>query len=110
MARTCVFCGGTPCTNEHVLPQWLRIAFPEPDQVDALHVRESATARSARRGVLLDATAKVVCASCNNGWMNGLEEGVRWFLPKMIKGRAVSLTKAKQAALATWSVKTTMPP
>ncbi|MEV6831874.1 hypothetical protein [Amycolatopsis sp. NPDC051102] len=57
---------------------------------------------------MFDAKVKVVCASCNNGWMNDLEAGVRSLLPKMIKGRSAQLTKTKQRALATWSLKTIM--
>lgn len=106
MARTCVFCGGTPCTNEHVLPRWLQTSFPDLKQAAALHVRETQTTRSARTGTLLDVKAKVVCASCNYGWMNDLESGVRPFLPQMITGRDLTLPKAKQSVLATWSVKT----
>jgi hypothetical protein len=108
MARTCVFCGGGPCTNEHVLPRWLRVAFPEEAQRDTLHVRTTEEAETSRRGNLLDAQAKIVCGPCNSGWMNGLEEGVRTYLPRMIKGKPVQLTRKKQTQLATWSLKTVM--
>jgi len=108
MARPCVFCGCGPCTNEHVLPQWLRIAFPSEAQRGTLHVRTTEAAQTSRQGRLLDAKAKVVCATCNNGWMNDLERGVRSFLPRMIKGKPVQLVKTKQAQLAAWSLKTVM--
>lgn len=107
MARTCVFCGATPLTNEHVLPQWLRAAFPDVDN-RALHIRESLTNQHAREGSLLDATAKIVCGSCNSGWMNELEAGVRDFIPRMIRGKRTMLGARRQAALATWAVKTAM--
>jgi hypothetical protein len=55
---------------------------------------------------VFDATVKIVCASCNNGWMNDLENGVRPFLPDLINGRAVELTAGNQKALASWSLKT----
>jgi hypothetical protein len=108
MARKCVFCDDAPCTNEHVLPQWLRTAFPYSDDAQALHVRQSTNLETSHKGSLLETKVKVVCASCNNGWMNGLEQAVRPFLPKMIQGRDVNLTKNRQLALATWSLKTMM--
>lgn len=49
---------------------------------------------------------RVVCATCNNGWMNNLEEGVRSFLPALIRGGAVRLDNDDQHALAAWSLKT----
>ena len=108
MARKCVFCGGAPCTNEHVLPRWLRTAFPYSDDAQTLHVRQSTNLESSHGGSLFETKVKVVCASCNNGWMNGLEQGVQSFLPRMIQGRDVLLAKSKQLALATWSLKTMM--
>lgn len=57
---------------------------------------------------LLDAKAKVACADCNNGWMNGLEAGVRNFLPRMIRERGARLRRRQQTALAAWTVKTAM--
>ena len=38
--------------------------------------------------------------------MNQIEESVRTLLPRLIKGRQVTLTRKKQEALATWAVKT----
>jgi hypothetical protein len=107
MPRTCVFCGGTPLTREHVLPRWLRAAFPDADG-RAVHVRESLTNQHVREGSLLDATAKIVCGDCNSGWMNDLEAEVRDFLPRMIRGRPIMLGAKRQAALAIWCVKTVM--
>jgi hypothetical protein len=102
-----VFCGKTPLTNEHVLPRWLRAAFPDADG-RAIHVRESLTNHHAREGSLLDATAKIVCSGCNSGWMNDLEARVRAFLPRMIRGKQTMLGAKRQAALAAWCVKTAM--
>lgn len=105
MARTCVFCGATPLTKEHTLPKWLKSALAS-DGSSALHVRETETTRIQHFASAYDATVKIVCASCNNGWMNGLEHEVRPFLPNLINGRTVDLTTEDQKALASWSLKT----
>src|SRR5256885_5811374 len=107
MARACIFCGGTPVTHEHVLPRWLHVAFPGHEG-RAMHVRESLTNQHAREGSLLDATAKIVCSGCNSGWMNDIEAGVQAFLPRLIRGKQTMLGVKRQAALATWCVKTAM--
>lgn len=105
MARTCVFCGATPLTKEHTLPRWLKSALP-PGGSRALHIRETESTRVQHVASALEATVKIVCASCNNGWMNRLENEVRPFLPDLINGRAVTLTPEDQRALASWSLKT----
>ena len=42
MARSCLFCGGLPITNEHVWPEWmtavLQGAFLDPEDVET-HTR-----------------------------------------------------------------------
>jgi hypothetical protein len=56
----------------------------------------------------LDHRAKVVCLSCNNGWMNDLENRARPTLKEMISGSGVSLTPDEQRDVATWAAKTAM--
>ncbi|MGR6973203.1 hypothetical protein ACU639_27055 [Streptomyces cynarae] len=106
MARTCVFCGGTPLTKEHVLPKWLKDAF-EPSMLPRVqYVRATNATSRVYVAPLLNEQVKVVCASCNNGWMNDLEEGVRPFLPALIRGGLAVLDPDEQHALTAWSLKT----
>src|SRR5260221_14474873 len=112
MTASCIFCGTQArLTREHVFAQWLRAIFADPLVTGSVVYRQSAqpggppVARS-HRGDWLDTQARVVCASCNNGWMNQTEESVRAVLPKVIKGSQVLLTQEQQEALATWAVKT----
>lgn len=56
----------------------------------------------------LDHRAKIVCLSCNNGWMNDLENRARPALTEMIAGSGVSLSPDKQREVATWAAKTAM--
>ncbi|MFF7198604.1 hypothetical protein ACFZAM_33465 [Streptomyces sp. NPDC008079] len=106
MARTCVFCGATPLTKEHVLPRWLKDAF-EPSMLPRVrYVTISQKGRRFREAPLLDQQVRVVCATCNNGWMNNLEEGVRRLLPAVIRGEVRVLSLDDQRALVTWWLKT----
>jgi len=67
----------------------------------------SPVARS-HRGDWRDAQVKVVCGDCNSGWMNQLEQAVRLFVPDLINGRPVMLTREDQQALAAWTVETVL--
>lgn len=56
-----------------------------------------------------DLAAKGPCDRCDNGWMNDMDHGVLDVLgPQLIKGKKVSLTKTKKAALAARAVKYTL--
>jgi hypothetical protein len=105
MARSCVFCGATPLTKEHVLPQWLRDALGV-SQLRVRYIRHTRDTLRHHDGPAFLEQVRVVCATCNNGWMNDLEESVRQFLPTLITGRQVLIEEAEQRALARWSLKT----
>ena len=104
--RQCVFCSAPKTSAEHVLPQWLKTAFDPSDLKRGMHIRASEVGVRQHEQQLLAGTVKAVCKKCNNEWMNGLEAGVRGFLPDMINGRVVRLTAEQMEALAAWSLKT----
>ncbi|MEV4560885.1 hypothetical protein AB0K51_28350 [Kitasatospora sp. NPDC049285] len=106
MSRSCAFCGGRPLSKEHVLGQWMRVAFAPEDLVNGLHYRANTATTHQHAQGLLNGTVKAVCKPCNNGWMSGLESGVKPFLPAMINGRQVFLNREQQQVLAAWSLKT----
>lgn len=105
MARSCVFCGAIPLTKEHVIAQWLRAALGVTD-FRVRYIQHTLETTRHHDGPAFLEQVRVVCATCNNGWMNDLEESVRHFLPKLITGRLVLLNVAEQEALARWSFKT----
>lgn len=105
MAKVCVFCGGTPLTKEHVLPRWLKVAF-DPTVRRHRYIRLSVDAVRHHDAPPLNEQVKVVCSDCNSGWMNQLEENVRYFLPGLIRGNLCTLDAEAQRALAAWSLKT----
>jgi hypothetical protein len=50
------------------------------------------------------ATAKVVCAECNNGWMSRSEEAAKSYLAGMVEGRGRELHEGGQKELANWAL------
>jgi len=119
MTRQCVFCGGTPLTREHVMPQWLTNVLPEQarfrgqDQQVILQPPGSDRSRIMlpHREVkepFNGMTVKAVCKSCNGGWMSGLEEATRPLLSRLIRGEPELLNKEDAIAVASWTVKTAL--
>jgi hypothetical protein len=113
MTTRCAFCGADGgLTNEDVLPRWLLTALEHPSVIGTVVYRQSkgrpgdAPAVHSRRGKSLETKARVVCGTCNSTWMSQIEQSVGAFLPKLVKGRRVLLTRGRQEALARWSVKT----
>jgi hypothetical protein len=60
------------------------------------------------RGRALTSTVKVVCSTCNSGWMSALEGAVQSTLLPMVKGARTEIAPASQEALATWTLKTAL--
>ncbi|MES2904055.1 MAG: hypothetical protein V4696_07705 [Pseudomonadota bacterium] len=103
--KVCVFCGGTPITEEHVWPQWAHHLLP----ASVYHGRFIATGRKSqpltikknydRQGAVTTFRVPRVCGPCNSGWMGDYEIAVRPFLEPMMRGAAVMLFEAQQKAL-----------
>ncbi|MEU8811101.1 hypothetical protein ACN6LI_001165 [Streptomyces violaceoruber] len=110
MARSCVFCGGAPVTNEHVYPRWLAEGFPEKMRTGRAILGSYSDKSSFRRhsGRILTAQVKAVCEPCNSGWMSALEGRVKPYLLPMVKGQIVELPPGAQEVLATWTLKTAL--
>jgi hypothetical protein len=107
--RECIFCGGGPLTKEHVIPAWLSTVLPGEGSFEVERLLEPAAGGSSEHGwsaPALNLTARCVCAGCNNGWMSDLEDSVRPLITPMINGRACSLSRDDQTALALWLAKT----
>ena len=85
-------------------PRWLRDALPSGDarfrisDADGKPLWEQAT---------FDIQAKVVCATCNNGWMSDLEAICGPLLTDpMLSGSKLTVGVAQQRAIALWVIKT----
>ncbi|MFZ0229305.1 MAG: hypothetical protein WAL41_20710 [Mycobacterium sp.] len=107
-ARRCVFCGSTSnLTREHVLPDWLKdIGL---DLAPSLH-QSAPLDRVPRQwsSTPFNTTVKLVCASCNNGWLSSLESSARPVLTPLIRGESRHLPSDDQALIAKWTCKTTL--
>ena len=50
----------------------------------------------------VDFTANCVCAACNGGWMERIEDAARPLLTRMIQGSRISLSRDDQDIVARW--------
>jgi hypothetical protein len=103
MTAACVFCGADgPLTREHTLPAWLgRIGLPS-DPVK--HATGRLNRNPKDRGVSAPFTrvVRVVCATCNNGWLSDLDAAAKTALTQPILGRATTIEPALCGLVAAW--------
>lgn len=115
----CIFCGGPGLTKEHVLPDWLKAIFPR--QPTDTHTHGNAAyidlpsvgyvplpSRRRRQGQVGTRQVRVVCRSCNGGWLSRLEKETKPLLTQLIHGRRFTLQPDDQRLVASWIAKTCM--
>lgn len=113
----CIFCDGRPLSKEHVFGDWLRDIFPRDagtthtDGVinwgaGGLTSAEATVITRKRQGHAGTRKVRVVCKTCNNGWMSLLEERTKPLLKPLIAGQDAVLDANAQKTLATWAAKT----
>jgi hypothetical protein len=108
MARTCIFCGGTPVTSEHLWPQWIQRDV-YAGVTSFKHSYDVGDGSPIGWGALgIDVKVRAVCADCNNGWMATLESDARALLLPMVFGRYTQLHADEQALLTRWAAKTAL--
>lgn len=113
--KFCIFCGGSGLTKEHVWPRWTHKHVVQPKftnndyvqtrklsfgGIDALAYKEKR-----RQGNALNAQVRVVCLSCNGGWMKQLEESNKEIVEKLVKGQDCLLDANEQMLLTRWFLK-----
>jgi len=110
-ARRCIFCGGNKVSREHLWSDWMAELFPEyadPNRVETYIVRNDKLFKNIksetldRPGLTFTKSIRAVCAPCNNGWMNTIEQAARPVLTPMFNSESLTLTEAMRDALATW--------
>ena len=115
MAPKCVFCPSEgKRSKEHIWPEWMAEYFERSD--GQRHRRDILTSKwkenlstkeIERPGHLSTHKVRVVCKSCNNGWMSRLESKTKPVLVPMLKNQETQLTQSYQETLALWiTVKT----
>ena len=98
-------------SKEHFWPQWLRPLI-KPSAPDG-HISEihegvgkgglSLKLRTEKQGSVITKKFRVVCATCNNGWMSKLEENAKTIIADLMNGKRPSLNIEQLNILSTWT-------
>jgi hypothetical protein len=105
--RACVWCHRRPVSPEHVWPDWLSRALPDPGSLAHVRSRED-MAELVHHAPPFTTKVKRVCGTCNTGWMSQLEEEVKPIALPLIQGQPHKLEARQQRTLAFWAIKTGM--
>ena len=107
--KTCIFCGKTPLSKEHIWPDWAGSLLPGSGGYRTEHFLQRHRTRTTlqqthnqRPGHTKSSRIRNVCKPCNNEWMKTIEEAAKPILEPMIKGETVVLKEREQTTLATW--------
>jgi hypothetical protein len=108
----CVFCGkDRKLSKEHYFPKWLSAYLPgdQPYWVleqDRFGEHPFEIRRPSKK---LEFTVRVVCETCNNGWMSQMEAQTKPLLEELLTSTTIRpLTKKEQLSIARWATKTAM--
>jgi hypothetical protein len=112
----CIYCGGgavpgNPMTREHLWSIWIDdanllpkfvVQYVETAKKFRRYTGETKDFHRERQGAPYNKTIKVVCQTCNSGWMGTIETAVQPILTPLIKGQKIRLTQAKRRTLTEW--------
>jgi hypothetical protein len=111
----CIFCGSGDLSKEHVWSDWLNqvLLYPKVSyRIFDEEIQEplpfSKPRRSQRvealrqQGTLTSLKVKVVCKSCNNGWMGKIVERAKPTVLRLLSGEAAVIYPTQQRELAAW--------
>jgi hypothetical protein len=106
----CIFCGGSPTTEEHLVADWVLRAFARSKKPQfALAGTIVAPGQMRLEAAEPVSTAQVVCARCNNGWMSRIDNAAAQVLRPLVQGQtAVDLVAGAQQAVAGWIFKSAL--
>jgi hypothetical protein len=111
----CIYCGARAGSTEHIIatrfldllrqdPRGLMLPIPLTITLPGGVVRRISGKKNKRGKYTLEYTTRV-CGRCNSGWMNDIDTNAYPYLKEMIQGRAVSLDRQAQTAVASWIAK-----
>lgn len=110
MARLCIFCGNEgQLSKEHIWPEWMRGYLPLIG--DGKYKTWSETFKwkdllntksNTRPGHLTTKKVRVVCKSCNNGWMSTLESEAKHVIVRILQRQAFRIVATDQLILSQW--------
>ncbi len=116
--RICLFCGKRgDMSKEHVFSKWISKYLPDPalnhkvtssdDSWLPEHMRRTPLNKTVA-GATGSRTFKIVCRTCNNGWMSDMEQLIEPLLARGFEGGKIDLDVDQQSLLARWIEKTAM--
>lgn len=108
MARICVFCGGTPLSEEHAIPQWVSELLPGEGPYTHRRAGANAEIRTWRHPTLLQLTIRRTCVKCNSEWMSNVESSSRDLIARVMLGNTADWDREAQTVVATWAYKTAL--
>ena len=106
MVRTCIFRGGRANSLEDVWPCWLTSRFIAPGTMEA--ERGPDLQMTAYRTDRPKIAIRCVCARCNNGWINQLQERGKPLIERLWSDNACTLDLKECLSLSLWAVMTSM--
>ena len=106
MPNPCRFCGATDrkITKEHVWPEWLKNFMPSGAERGLTERWSTESGHQEWESGLLDATVRMFCDTCNNGWMADIEGAAKDLVGPMVQGVAATLDAYAQRMVANWAV------
>lgn len=102
----CLFCGTTTGkrTREHVWRKALRTHFTPASSLSFWESSTSGEFLETRPISQFDMTLNAVCADCNSGWLNDLEDGAHPTLISLGRMDGGAPTRAQLSTFAFWAV------
>jgi hypothetical protein len=111
IAKKCIFCGAGNLSKEHFWPVWASAFLPKypnnqrAEQTISAGLNHRFDARSDvkhRPGHTWNKTIRVVCISCNNGWMSEIESLAQPILTPLILGQNFVINSNNATIIARW--------
>ena len=111
--RTCIFCGGKGLTREHAFAEWLRpyLRSAQPEHYFGDHeLLPTGTTSAVKKwsGDPHSRRLRVVCKTCNEGWMSKLQQTAKPYLVPLVDGQNCVLGETAQNVLAAWGAMSVM--
>jgi hypothetical protein len=99
--RTCIFCGGSPVTREHLWPEWI-LGKIQPTNIAGF------IGKNRNLEVGRELKVRTVCKPCNGGWMSDLEGVSKTLIEPRMDDISAFLNLTEQSTISAWTVKTAM--
>jgi len=109
--RQCIFCDAKADTAERIFPDWIGKVITNTEiEVEVVTLTEDGytSCRNYPAKGAAGQRAKVVCGTCNGGWMSDLQGEAKPLLVPLVAGKPKGLTTVEQLLAAEWAIKTAM--